>query len=198
MPDLATYNVYYASARQKSGELAEAGWKQMIENSTALFNEVLEQQKLPAQEGVLASSLAQLCELKTHTKDSLHIPTKTIQPVDAFGASIGPAVDNLTDDSDISSDHVTKNEPYEISVANFPNISAVSVVLVPVNVSVAFGFDYGTPIATLDLKTFEVSQQRLMKFSWTPRASPGKYYLKAFMKLAPLYASYSSVFRIET
>lgn len=193
----STYNVYFASARKGPSESADRGWGKMIANSTSLFNEVLEQQKLPVQDDVIASSPAKLCDLITHTKDKLGVPTKTIQPVDAFNVTLSPGVNIITHDSDINPDSVTRNEPYEIEVSNFPNISAVTVVLVPVNVSVTFGFDFGTTIATLDPRNFEASQQRAMKFSWSPRSNPGKYYFKAFLNMVPLYASYSSVFRID-
>lgn len=193
----ASYNVYITSIREHVSEVVESQWKDLVSSNTTQFRDKV--QELNEKFNPNDSSIgipAVLCELKLHTKESLYLPTKTIQPYDLFGVSIGPTVSITGEQDIINPDALIRLTPYNISLSNFPNSSTINVMLVTVNSSMMV--DIGPVIKVFDPKDFPVGQQRVLRSEWIPQQLSGRYYLKAFASTNPLFASYSSIFHLDT
>lgn len=192
----ARYNVYITSIREHVYKLVESEWKDLVNSTNTDFRDKVQelQEKFNLDDSSIGNPTV-LCELKTHTKESFHLPTKTIQPYDLFGISIGPTVSITGEQDIINPDALIRLSPYNISLSNFPN-SAINVMLVSVNNSIMV--DVGPVIKVFEPQDLPVGQQqRVLRAEWTPSQLPGRYYLKAFLSINPLFASYSSIFHLD-
>lgn len=190
------HNVYMTATRASVVEATDPLWLEIVKNGTVNGTSLIDKIKelRPAYYG--NDQVPTLCETKAKTTSNFKLPTNNIlSSADFFQASIAPTVTITGLSPGVFAEDLVAYKPHEVVVSNFPNTTTVNVMLVQVN-TFATGLEVGPVIATLDPKTAPLAEQRIFKFTWTPKANAGKYYLKAYATSNPLYFSYSSIFNV--
>lgn len=199
----SSYHIYITSHQSEVYYAVDAQWRDLVEGGEGLLSssqllEYIRQQRLnfTSATNKTGSQINPLCDLKAVTKESLKLPTKNLlRSTDLFQASISPTISITGPGTSTIPDAIVAREEYNITLANFPSISPVSVMLIPVRRS-SVKLDIGPIIATLQPKRNSSNGRPVLQMSWTPRSPEGEYYLKAYAVLNPLFVSYSGVFDI--
>lgn len=190
------HNVYFSATRSSVVDATNPLWSEIVKNGTVNDTSLMDKIKelRPTYWG--NDQVPTLCETKAKTKNNFKLPTNNILSfADQFAWSVAPTVAITGLAPSVFPEDLLAYKPREVVVSNFPNSSTINVMLVQVN-TFATGMEVGPVIATVDPKVSPLAEQRIFKFTWTPKANPGKYYLKAYATSNPLYFSYSSIFNI--